>query len=83
MFPFVVCEYISLVSLHSFVKQINTYMIIVIIKHAEVNNMIRIGWLQWKEVSVVMCDRKMPVELKDKIFRPAMTLPRTILNVGP
>ena len=31
----------------------------------------------WKEVSVVMCDRKMHVEFKDKVFkaimRPAMT----------
>ena len=39
--------------------------------------MIRIGWMKWKEVSGVMCDRKMPVELKDKvlttIIRPAMT----------
>ena len=44
---------------------------------ADVNNRIRIGWIKWKEVSGVMCDRKMPVELKDKVFktiiRPAMT----------
>ena len=44
---------------------------------ADVNNRIRIGWMKWKEVSGVMCDRKMPVELKDKVFktiiRPAMT----------
>ena len=33
--------------------------------------------MKWKEVSGVMCDRKMPVKLKDKVFktiiRPAMT----------
>ena len=33
--------------------------------------------MKWKEVSRVMCDRKMPVELIDKVFktiiRPAMT----------
>ena len=33
--------------------------------------------MKWKEVSGVMCDRKMPVELIDKVFktiiRPAMT----------
>ena len=33
--------------------------------------------MKWKEVSGVMCDRKMPVELKDTVFktiiRPAMT----------
>ena len=44
---------------------------------ADVNNRIIIGWMKWKEVSGVMCDRKMPVELKDKLFktiiRPAMT----------
>ena len=44
---------------------------------ADVNIIIRIGWMKWKEVSGVMCDRKMPVELKYKIFktiiRPAMT----------
>ena len=44
---------------------------------ADVTNRIRIGWMQWKEVSGVMCDMKMPVALKDKVFktmiRPAMT----------
>ena len=44
---------------------------------ADVNNRIRIGWMKWKEVSGVICDRKMPMELKDKVFktiiRPAMT----------
>ena len=44
---------------------------------ADVNNRTRIGWMKLKEVSGVMCDRKMPVKLKDKVFktiiRPAMT----------
>ena len=44
---------------------------------ADVNNRIITGWMKWKEVSGVMCDRKMPVKLKDKVFktiiRPAMT----------
>ena len=30
--------------------------------------MIRIGWMKWKEVSEVMCDRMMLLELKDKFF---------------
>ena len=33
--------------------------------------------MKWKEVSGVMCDMKMPVEFKDRVFktiiRPAMT----------
>ena len=37
---------------------------------ADVNNRIRIGWMKWKEVSGVMCDRKMPAKLKDKVFKP-------------
>ena len=44
---------------------------------ADVNNSIRIGWMKWKEVSGVMCDRTMPVELKYIVFKaiiiPAMT----------
>ena len=44
---------------------------------ADVNNRIRIGWMKWKEVSGVICDRKMSVELKYKvlktIIRPTMT----------
>ena len=44
---------------------------------ADVSNMIKIVRMKWKEISGVMCDRKMPVELKDRVFktiiRPAMT----------
>ena len=44
---------------------------------ADVNNRIIIRWMEWKEVSGLMCDWKMPVELTDKVFkiiiRPAMT----------
>ena len=42
----------------------------------EVNNRIQSGWKSWREVSGVLCDRKMPVKLKGKVFktvvRPAM-----------
>ena len=52
-------------------------IIIIMAEMAVVNNRITIGWIKWKEVSGVMCDRKMPVELKDKVFktiiRPAIT----------
>ena len=52
---------------------------------ADVNKGIRIGWMKWKDVSGVMRDRKMPVELKDKYFntiiiRSAMAY-GTVMNV--
>ena len=44
---------------------------------ADVNNRIRIGRMKWKEVSGVMCDRKMPVKLKDKVFKTIIRLAMT------
>ena len=35
--------------------------------------------MKWKEVSRVMCDRRMPVELKDKVFK---TIVRPTLAYG-
>ena len=42
---------------------------------ADVNNRIIIGWMKWKEVSGVMCNRKMPVALKDKFFKTIIRPP--------
>ena len=53
--------------------------------HDDVNNRIRIGCITWKEVSGVMCDRKMPEELKVTVFKTIIraALSYTVLNVGP
>ena len=40
------------------------------VSQADVNNYrIIIGWMKWKGLSGVMCDMKIPVELKDKVFK--------------
>ena len=43
----------------------------------EVTSRIQAGWKSWRDVSGVLCDRKMPVKLKGKVYktvvRPAMT----------
>ena len=42
----------------------------------DVNNRVKVAWAKWREVSGVMCDKKMPTKLKDKIYKtivkPAM-----------
>ena len=46
------------------------------VSQADVSNRIIIVRMKWKEVAGVMSDRKMPVELRDKVFktiiRPSM-----------
>ena len=43
----------------------------------ELNNQIQSGWNNWRKVSGVICDRKVPVKLKGRVHkavvRPAMT----------
>lgn len=57
----------------------------------EVNSRIQAGWRNWKEVTGVLCDRKIPVRLKGKVYmtvvRPALkyateTLALNKTNVG-
>ena len=35
----------------------------------DVNNRVKVAWAKWREVSGVMCDKKMPIKLKDKIYK--------------
>ena len=43
---------------------------------AEVNHRVRSGWRNWKNVSGVLCDRRMKVKIKGKVYKtivgPAM-----------
>ena len=35
----------------------------------DVNNRAKVAWAKWREESGVMCDKKMPIKLKDKIYK--------------
>ena len=35
----------------------------------DVNNRVKVAWATWREVSGVVCDKKMPIKLKDKIYK--------------
>jgi len=36
---------------------------------ADVNHRIQVGWLKWRRVSGVSCDKKVPLKLKEKLYR--------------
>ena len=36
---------------------------------ADVNHRIQVGWLKWKRVSSVLCDKKVPLKLKESSIR--------------
>ena len=43
----------------------------------DVNNRMNVAWAKWREVSGVRCDKKMPIKLKDKIYK-TIVKPATI-----
>ena len=36
------------------------------------NNRLEAAWAKWRKVSGVMCDKKMPMKLKDNIYKPTV-----------
>ena len=36
---------------------------------AEVNHRVQSGWRNWKKVSGVLCDRRMKVKIKGKVYK--------------
>jgi len=45
----------------------------------DVNHRIKVGWQKWKYASGVLCDKRMPVKLKDKVYR---TVVRPVVMYG-
>jgi len=35
----------------------------------DINHCISVGWQKWKNVSGVLCEKKIPVRLKGKVYR--------------
>jgi hypothetical protein len=38
----------------------------------DVSHRIRVRWVKWRQVSGILCDKKVPNKLKDKFYRTAI-----------
>ena len=38
----------------------------------DVNNRVKIAWSKWRETTGVICDRNIPTQLKDKVYKAAI-----------
>ncbi|KAM1528699.1 hypothetical protein ACFXTI_017714 [Malus domestica] len=38
----------------------------------DLNHRIQAGWMKWKSASDVLCDRRMPLKLKENFYRTAI-----------
>ena len=42
-----------------------------------INNRVKLAWMKWKQLTGVLCDKKVPIKLKDKVYKtvikPTMT----------
>ena len=45
----------------------------------DINQRIKVGWQKWKQATGVLCDRRMPVRLKGKVYR---TVVRPVVLYG-
>ena len=34
-----------------------------------INNRVKLAWMKWKQLTGVLCDKKVPIKLKDKVIR--------------
>ena len=43
----------------------------------DINNRVRLAWMKWKQLTGVLCDKRVPIKLKDKVYKtvikPTMT----------
>jgi hypothetical protein len=38
----------------------------------DIDQRIKVGWMKWKQLSSVLCDRKVPVKTKGKVYKTAV-----------
>ena len=34
-----------------------------------INNRVKLAWMKWKHLTGVLCDKKVPIKLKDKVYK--------------
>ena len=34
-----------------------------------INNRVKLAWMKWKQLTGVLCDKKVPIKLKDKVYK--------------
>ena len=43
----------------------------------DINNRVKLAWMKWKQLTGVLCDKKVPIKLKDEMYtmviKPTMT----------
>ena len=44
---------------------------------SDINNLLKLAWMKWKQLTGVLCDQKAPIKLKDEVYKtvikPTMT----------
>ena len=34
----------------------------------DINNRVKLAWMKWKQLTGVLCDKKVPIKLKDRVY---------------
>ena len=45
----------------------------------DINNRVKLAWMKWKQLTGVLCDKKVPIKLKDKVCKTVIK--PTIINM--
>ena len=45
----------------------------------DINNLVKLAWMKWKQLTDVLCDKKVPIKLKDKVYK---TVIKPIMTYG-